>query len=277
MVEEHGALTVADLCSTSNESSSYTYGSRYESDDHSSTIDCIDDDSFLANNSLCKQHRSSLKMLDSLRKEVVQMIRSDGKNPYGTPAASPRDVMIDLTKTNAGDFSSPLGSPVNSRRNTKLSPGLVTPLSIPSLSNTENTTRCQSLVTNHGQNDDYTFCSMDDSINQEMNLLKEVATELEKELRETNINTVFEAIERIGESNNPEIKSVLMSEDRDVIREGIRNELQKEEFLYAQDSVKPFHVHLMEFVESFEGGSMNIKVLAVAIAFSLIRNWILGW
>uniref|UniRef100_A0A6U9ZH85 Uncharacterized protein n=1 Tax=Pseudo-nitzschia australis TaxID=44445 RepID=A0A6U9ZH85_9STRA len=267
MVEEHMALTVADLCSTINESANTS-----EFDDHShSTIDYSyidDEDSFLANNSLCKQHKSTIKMLDSLRKEVIQMVRSDGN--YGTPSKSPRDVTIDLNRIT--DLSSPLGSPVIERDTVSLDQKVI---ALPSLSNKDETSPCRCIV--HASNDDGTFCSMDNSINNEMNILKEVARDLEKELKEATMNTVFEAVERIGESDDPQIRSVLESGDKDVIREGIRNEIKKQEQSEQQPVWKCCYTDIKTFILSLEGGSMNIKVLIVSIAFGFMRKFIAAW
>lgn len=269
MVEEHMALTVADLCSSINESANTS-----EFDDHShSTIDYSytdDEDSFLANNSLCKQHKSTIKMLDSLRKEVIQMVRNDSN--YGTPNKSPRDVTIDLNRIT--DLSSPLGSPVLERDTVSLNQKVIP---LPSLSNKEETVTapCHCIV--NVNNDDSTFCSMDNSINNEMNILKEVARDLEKELKEATMNTVFKAVERIGESDDPQIRSVLESGDKDVIREGIRNEIQKQEQSEQQTFWECCYTDFIAFILSLEGGSMNIKVLILSIGFGLIQKFIAAW
>lgn len=337
---ERAALTVADLCSTSNDSThtgefgdqstiggysydndndndqsigtiDYRYRYRYNNDqstvDYSyqydqSTIDYTygdeddEDDSFLANNSLCRQHKSAIQMLDSLRKEVVQMVRSDdvvgSNNNLGThnhtatqtqtqsktPRRSPRNVTIDINSTTA-DVSSPLGSPVVDRDTVSVSSAIP---AAPSLSDDRKTTRTTTSTTRscYSNNEESTFCSMDDSIEHEMNVLKEVARDLEKELQEANIHTVYQAIERIGESEDPDTKNVLDSADKNVIREGIRNELlrQEQEQLQQEQTVLIFfRDNVVDCVESFEGGWMNVAVLATSIAFALIRNCISAW
>lgn len=258
MLGEDEALTVADLCSDQNSNGVHHFD---EFSDHSTigyTDDEEDDDSFLANNSLCKQHKSAMKMLDSLRKEVVQMARSDGK--FETrPKKSPRDVMIDINGDN-DDLSSPLGSPTLLRKTVSLSH--TTP-SVPTMAQ-RNNSACVLKVSTHS--DDSTLCSLDNSIDHEMSALKEVAKDLETELREANINSVFGAIERMGNSDDPAIKNVLESEDKEVLREGIRKELESYEL--AQQP----HRRFLDYMETFEGGSMNLKVLIAAVVFALMQR-----
>ncbi|KAG7356583.1 hypothetical protein IV203_001269 [Nitzschia inconspicua] len=71
--------------------------------------------------------------------------------------------------------------------------------------------------------------SLDDSLVNEMNALKQVALELERELNSTDLHTVQEAIERIGNSDDPIIKSVLESDDKAIIRKIIDEEIQRNE------------------------------------------------
>ncbi|KAG7356225.1 hypothetical protein IV203_000911 [Nitzschia inconspicua] len=71
--------------------------------------------------------------------------------------------------------------------------------------------------------------SLDDSLVNEMNALKQVAWELERELNSTDLHTVQEAIERIGNSDDPKIKSVLESDDKAIIRKIIDEEIQRNE------------------------------------------------
>jgi len=286
MTEERAALTVADLCSTSNDStrtgefgdhstidydhSTIDYDHSTIDYDHStidydhSTIDYTDEeDSFLANNSLCKQHKSTIRMLNSLRREVVQMVRSDGN--FETPRHSPRNVTIDLTSV--ADVSSPLGSPILERDTVSVSNDI---------------TEAPSLIIKKKKrpffsNDESTFCSMDDSIQHEMNVLREVARDLEKELKEATMNTVFEAIERIGESDDPGTKNVLGSEDKDVIRDGIRTEIQKQELLQQRTVLDRLRTNVVGYVESLEGDWFNVKVVMASIAVALIRKSLFAW
>mmetsp|Transcript_3356 Transcript_3356/g.9321 ORF Transcript_3356/g.9321 Transcript_3356/m.9321 type:complete len:277 (+) Transcript_3356:471-1301(+) len=273
MTEERAALTVADLCSTSNDSTPTgefgdhsTIGYDHSTIDYDhSTIDYADEeDSFLANNSLCKQHKSTIRMLNSLRREVVQMVRSDGN--FETPRHSPRNVTIDLTSV--ADISSPLGSPILERDTVSVSK--------------DDITEAPSLIIKKKKspffsNDESTFCSMDDSIQHEMNVLREVARDLEKELKEATMNTVFEAIERIGESDDPGTKNVLGSEDKDVIRDGIRKEIQKQELLQQRTVLDRLRTNIVGYVESLEGDWLNVKVVMASIAVALIRKSLFAW
>jgi len=264
MIDDQAALTVADLCEINP----------IDIDDHSNIgfVDEDDDDSFLANSSLCKQHRSTIQMLDSLRKEVVEMTRSDNK--YVTPKKSPQDVTIDLNSSI--ELSSPLISPLLSRTIISMSNKNTF---VPNFSNHKITPhKCDTGHPRHyANNDDSTFCSMDHSINDDMNTLKEVVMDLERELKAENLNTVFEAIERIGKSDDPTINSLLKSEDKDVIREGICTELLKKE-----QSNKPtmLGLHLLDASDLFriiEICSINIKILIASIVLCLIKKYVSSW
>jgi len=263
------ALTVADLCSNNST------GSYHIDDDHSATgfVDEEDDDSFLANSSLCKQHRSTIQMLDSLRKEVVEMARGD--NNYVTLKKAPRDVTIYLN--NRTELSSPLTSPSLLSRTIISVSNNTTPF--PVLSNCRIAPQSDTGHSRHYiSGDDSTFCSMDNSINNEMNVLKEAVKDLERELKAENLNSVFEAIERIGESDDPTINNLLESEDKDIIREGIRAELLKEE----QSNKPTFLVHgLLDAIYFFlclvEICSTNAKMLIASIFLYWIRNYIFSW
>jgi hypothetical protein len=270
MIQGQAALTVADLCSNNS------IDSNHIDDDHSTTgfVDDDDDDSFLANSSLCKQHRSTIQMLDSLRKEVIEMARGD--NNYVTPKKAPKDVTIDLN--NRTELSSPLTSPsLLSRKIIYVSNTNITPF--PVLSNHRITPQSDAGHSHHYiSSDDSTFCSMDNSINNEMNILKEAVKDLERELKAENLNSVFEAIERIGKSDDPTINNLLESEDKDAIREGIRTELLKEE-----QSNKPSFLghHLLDAIHFFRRSteicSTNVKILIASIFLYLIRNYISSW
>jgi hypothetical protein len=269
MIKDQAALTVTDLLNNhSHESNRIDY-----TDDHS-TVGCVDeddDDSFLANSSLCKQHRSAIEMLDSLRREVVEMVRNDDK--YATPKKSPQDVTIDLNSST--ELSSPLTSPLLSRTIISMNKNAQLPVF-----NTHSVTPHTSDSGHPRQginSDDSTFCSIDHSIENEMNILKEVVKNLEKELKTENLNTVFEAIERIGNSDDPVINSLLHSEDKDVLREGIRTELLKKE-----QSIKPKFMECrlrdtVDFFWSIEIDSMNLKIFIASIVVSLIYKYISTW
>lgn len=266
-VGDQEALTVADLCSSNSNHTD-------ETDDHSTIefADDEDDDSFLANSSLCKQHKSTIRMLDSLRKEVVEMTRDDGDNGTritATPKKAPRDMTIDMNST------SPLISPMHSRNLLSMAKGTKIPVfnnNIMKLEKNEDKNH-----RHRSNSDDSTLCSMDNSINQEMNVLKEVAMELEKELKAENLNTVFQAIERIDRSEDPTIKGVLGSEDKEIIREIIRNELNRKEQTQQNNFLERCRLDIIMFIQSVEGGSMNIKILIVSIVLGLIRKFIFAW
>ena len=87
MIEDHVPWKAGDSCSKNVSESFHKEGN----DDHSTLGVVEDDDSFLANSSLCKQHRSTIQMLDSLRQEVVDMVRND--DVYVTPVKSPQEMV----------------------------------------------------------------------------------------------------------------------------------------------------------------------------------------
>lgn len=260
MVGDPGALTVADLMGKNDSQSNLV------DDIDDSTAGCADtydDDSFLANNSLCRQHRSAIQMLDSLRREVVEMTRGDGKSI--TPNKSPQDVTIDLT-SGSTELSSPLASPVLSRPLTVIPP---TDTLVPLLNNHDNktphtayTSGSDSTHLRHFVNsDDSTFCSMDHSLNNEMNILKAAAKDLERELKAEDLNTVYEAIARIGKSDgptNPRTHSEPCEEQS--------NELQ---FLGGQILDIYFN-----FFRSLEIDSVNFKIMIASILVYLIQQYI---
>jgi hypothetical protein len=254
------ALTVADLSSENGGRSDHVD----DVDDHSTLgfVDHEDDDSFLANSSLCRQHRSTIQMLDSLRKEVVEIARSDGT--YLTPQKSPQDVMIHLNSSTI-ELASPLTSPLLSRT---IMPVSTQNTLVPALSNH----RITPLKSRTGQvrSDDSTFCSMDRSINNEMNKLREVVKDLQKELKAENLDSVFEAIERIGKSDDPKISSIFESEDKEVIREGIRSEMLNNKATFLGRLL----VEIVDFPLSIEIGSMHIKILIASIVFRFILKCI---
>jgi len=270
MVKGQAALTVADLCRENR----IENNDEANIDDDYSTIGSIgenEDDSFVENNSLCKQHRTTLFLLDSLRKEVMEMVRSDDKSV--TPVKSPQDVLIDMN--NGIELASPLASPLLSR---KLKSIADKDSSIQKL----NDRRILLHKSDYGfmsyctNNDDSTFCSMDNSINNEMNILKEAVKDLERELRTENLNTVFEAIERI--EKNPTTDGLVELDDKDFIRERIRNELSERKKWMTPTFLKhTFFETIVEFLLSTENSSMHMKILMASIFCYLIRTYMFSW
>jgi len=270
MVKDQAALTVADLCCKNR----IENNDEANIDDDYSTIGSIgenEDDSFVENNSLCKQHRTTLFLLDSLRKEVMEMVRSDDTSV--TPVKSPQDVLIDVN--NGIELASPLASPLLSRKLKSISDkdSSIQKLNDRRILLHKSDSGFMSYCTN---NDDSTFCSMDNSINNEMNILKEAVKDLERELRTENLNTVFEAIERI--EKNPTTDGLLELEDKDVIRERIRNELSERKNWMTPTFLKhTFFETIVEFLLSTENSSMHMKILMASIFYYLIRTYMFSW
>ena len=266
MVKGQAALTVADLCRENR----IENNDKANIDDDYSTIGSIgenEDDSFVENNSLCKQHRTTLFLLDSLRKEVMEMVRSDDTSV--TPVKSPQDVLIDVN--NGIELASPLASPLLSRKLKSISDkdSSIQKLNDRRILLHKSDSGFMSYCTN---NDDSTFCSMDNSINNEMNILKEAVKDLERELRTENLNTVFEAIERI--EKNPTTDGLLELDDKDVIRERIRNELSERKKWMTPTFLKhTFFETIVEFLLSTENSSMHMKILMASIFYYLIRTY----
>ena len=266
MVKGQAALTVADLCRENR----IENNDKANIDDDYSTIGSIgenEDDSFVENNSLCKQHRTTLFLLDSLRKEVMEMVRSDDTSV--TPVKSPQDVLIDVN--NGIELASPLASPLLSRKLKSISDkdSSIQKLNDRRILLHKSDSGFMSYCTN---DDDSTFCSMDNSINNEMNILKEAVKDLERELRTENLNTVFEAIERI--EKNPTTDGLLELDDKDVIRERIRNELSERKKWMTPTFLKhTFFETIVEFLLSTENSSMHMKILMASIFYYLIRTY----
>ena len=265
MIEDHVPWNDNDLCSN-NETDSF-----HEEviDDHS-TLDFVEeDDSFLANNSLCKQHRSTIQMLDSLRKEVVDMVRNE--DPHATPYKSPQDVTIDLSDST--DITSPLVSPLLPRMTTPISsnapfPSLIKHTITPTSSDAGHPRQ-------YRNSDDSTFCSMDNSINNEIKVLKEVSKDFERELKAENLDTVFEAIGRIGKSDAAVRNGVFDSREKDTIQDRIRYECwnyeQKKSTLFGRCLLDA-----MVFFRSIEWFSTNMKFLIASIIVCFIQKYILS-
>lgn len=255
------AFTVADLCSDHS-----TESHRLDGIDDHSTIEYVDEDdedSFIANSSLCKQHRSTIQMLNSLRREVVEMVR--GQDNYSTPKKSPQDVTIDLTRQT--DLSSPLVSPLLARTTVSLSSKNAF---LPSLSNHRITPHdSESNPRYPKSSDDSTFCSMDYSLQNDMNNLNEVVKNLEKELKAESLDTVLEAIDRIGKSEDPIIKNLFGSEDRGASQAGGRTG--------ERTSFGSQILSIIDFFRCVLIYSMDAKILIASIAFCLIRKYISSW
>ena len=265
MVDNPAAFTVADLCSDHSTDSHHV-----DSIGDHSTIDYVDendDDSFIANSSLCRQHRSTIQMLNSLRKEVVEMVRSEDK--YSTPKKSPQDVTIDLSKQT--ELSSPLVSPLLARTTVSLSNKNAL---IPSLSNHRVTPYGSESHPRYPKNsDDSTFCSMDYSLENDMNNMEEVVKNLERELKAENLDTVLEAIERIGKSEDPIIKNLFGSEDKDASQEGFLNEEQPLE----RTSFGSQLLSIIDFFKCMLIYSTDAKILIASIILCLIYKYISSW
>lgn len=225
--------------------------------DDQSSINCVDDDSFLANNSICKLHRSKLSMLDSLANEVAAMVRGDrSPTPFNTT-------------TNATASSSSLSSPFDLNNPIQL----LSPSPLRSPTNTRNV--LSTPINDNNDDDTSTLCSIDNSINNELNALKEVAIELGKELEKENLNTVFEAIERIGDSDDPNVKNVLESEEKDLIKEIIHDEMMKKNDQKKKESVSQYYCLVKgAIIQTFEQNAEHITVLIISILFGLVLKYI---
>ena len=195
------------------------------------------------------------------------MVRSDDTSV--TPVKSPQDVLIDVN--NGIELASPLASPLLSRKLKSISDkdSSIQKLNDRRILLHKSDSGFMSYCTN---NDDSTFCSMDNSINNEMNILKEAVKDLERELRTENLNTVFEAIERI--EKNPTTNGLLELDDKDVIRERIRNELSERKKWMTPTFLKhTFFETIVEFLLSTENSSMHMKILMASIFYYLIRTY----
>ncbi len=283
------ALTVADLCANydsenhqiddSDDSSTIGNSTIDQSTTDNSTIDNStlgfdeDDDSFIANSSLCKEHRSAIHMLNSLRREVVEMVRSDDGGT--APKKSPRNVTIDLGRQKQL-LTSPLLSPLLSRTTVPAS----NKYPIPSLNDYKITPDGSECDPHHLQtSDDNTFCSMDDSIQNELKVLKAGSKDLERELEAENLDSVLEAIERIRTKSDeqvPKAKGLVSSEDEITSRERIRTEPTSGEtsFEYSNTDSQLFDgVILLRTIQNYLY-SMNIKILIACIVIGLIREYV---
>jgi hypothetical protein len=129
--------------------------------------------------------------------------------------------------------SSPLASPLTSPQNAPIIKDAAGATEIPSLDKILKTKvqvdddHMDQHQSNHDHDDDE--FSLDDSLVNEMNALKQVAFQLERELQSTDSRTVQKAIERIGNSQDPKIKGILESEDKVIIRKILDEEIQKNE------------------------------------------------
>lgn len=279
MTNNPAALTVSDLCGN--------YGAenlQIDDVDDSSTIDQStidsstidnstlgydeDEDSFIANNSLCKQHRSTLHMLNSLRREVVEMARSDDR--CTEPKKSPQDVTIELGRQ-AELLASPLMSPLLSRPRVAVS----NKYPIPSLTDHKITPDGSDSDSYHRRtSDDNTFCSMDDSIQNELQVLKTSSKDLERELEAENMDTFLEAIARIRKSDDSSAKGLVGSEDEGTNPERIRTEPVSDDPLNecaVPDSQIFNGVNLLRIIQNYLY-SMNIKILIACIVIAFIRE-----
>ena len=299
-----GALNVADLeLYTSSNKLNDDDGSHHTGiidDDHNSVgryvnddsdEDDDDDDSFLANNSICKMHKNTIQMLDSLKDEVVEMARNDTKTLRTRKRNQTEylvsDMTIDLNNDNDNSnndeslMHSPLNSPMNIRNINSIGRNDNASTSIPvqSFDNSNNIGNNDS-----DDDDDSTMCSIDDSINNELNALKDVALELGKELEAENLNihTVFEAIDRIGSSDDPNVKNILVSDERDTIRNCIRDEIKRTNNNEQQQKMKNIllrYCHLGynyddQMFDEEQTTKSSVIVLIVSIFIGFILKYI---
>lgn len=192
-----GALTVADLHDPDE----------VNVDDGSSL--CTDDDSYLGNSSLRNMVTSSFQLLDNLTSEVADMSRDESRPKIVTPTYQndPRDMTINVSFEGRNNTS-------RTGDNESHRPWM----NLPS-SNTYDDNRMV-------DDDDM---SLDDSVATEMKVLKQVALELEKALNSQDIRMVQRAIERIGNSSDPKLKNVLESDDKEIIRKILEDEMRKNE------------------------------------------------
>jgi len=234
-------------------------------------------------------------MLDSLTDEVVEMARGNNATTTTTlDKNSGRNINMTIHLNNSTRLSSPLSSPMYIQNILSITKEVNTNVPRPpySSSNSNSNINSNSNSNNifdksrgsYGQydnddddddnnDDNSTMCSIDNSIHNELNALKEVATELEKELEEENLNTVFEAIERIGNSDNQNVKNALDSEKKDLIRECIRDEIRK-------NKQKNFFIlrycrlGITSIIRTFEVNTKSIIILVVSIILGLVLKYI---
>jgi len=284
--QDQGPLTVTDFCTNRNlDDGSHHTNEMYVDDD---------DDSFLANNSICKLHKKTIRMLDSLTNEVVEMARGNNATTTTTTTAldknSRKQINMIINLNNSTRLSSPLSSPRYIQDILSIAKEANTNAPRPLNSSSKsifNKSRDSCGQYNDDDDDDIndddddddddddnsTMCSIDNSIHNELNALKEVATELEKELGEENLNTVFEAIERIGNSGNQNVKNALDSEKKDIIRECIRDEIRKnkeKKFLI----LRYCRLGITSIIRTFQVNTKSIIILIVSIILGLVLNYI---
>ena len=100
-----------------------------------------------------------------------------------------------------------------------------------------------------------------------MNVLKELVKDVEREFAAENLDTVFEAIGRIGKADGPIIKSLFGTEDRGVSRESLQLELSSKE----QHEPKFFGRQILGNIGNFfmfiRNCSMSVKILIASIVF----------
>jgi hypothetical protein len=259
-VSEGGALTAADLHLDDDEDND-------DDDDGTEYTDRTDDDSFLENSSLRKMMKNSLQMLESLTDEMQKELSRDADTSKTKPVEGPpklrmvtpssaassqqndpgddrrfKDMTIRVEFTsNANQKVTSSYTPANDSVLTTSSP-LASPMTSPiyaaAVKDATNATKLPTLEddiptpkhdpTDH-MDDLYDDLSLDESLANEMKALKQVALEIERELQSTDSHTVQEAIERIGNSQDPHVKGILESEDKVIIRKILDEEIQRNE------------------------------------------------
>jgi hypothetical protein len=254
MADGSYALTVADLHSLN--------------DDDGSSL-CTDDDSYIGNSSLRRMVSSSFEMLECLASEVADMSRSELRPKTTTTVARAekddlRDMTIDVS-FQGNDQGRQSG---NCHR--------MTNDHFPFEGRTAATTRCPPPIGSSGLNyvhdDDL---SLDDSVAHEMKALKEATLELRRELKSHNSRTVLDAIERIGNSNDPNLNGVLESGDKEIIRRILDDDIRKN---------APNNNAVGRFPRNYVMGTLNEEetcrflVAVVVLLWSLVLAMILqGW
>jgi hypothetical protein len=208
---------------------------------------CTDDDSYLGNSSLRNMVTSSLQLLESLTSEVAELSKEDSHPTVVTPTYQddPRDMTIDVSFRSKNYNKSTTGDNASNR----------TRMTQP----TSNTYDVNRIV----DDDDV---SLDDSVSTEMKALKEVASELEKALKSQDIRIVQKAIERIGNSTDPKLKNVLESDDKEIIRRILDDELKKGE----PSSIVKRYLYKCVTGTLSEGDTCRFLVTVIVLMWSVV-------
>ena len=108
-----------------------------------------------------------------------------------------------------------------------------------------------------------------------MNAMKEVAKDLQRELKAENLDTVFEAIERLGKGDDSVMKSLFGSENENASRENNSDEFVNKEQWYGSLLIlnQLFH-NIGFFLRMIWNCSMNVKILIGSIVIGLMHRYI---